>query len=84
MQCKIKCAAIKGCLYLFQDYVGLRAVFFTASSVLTLFVFGLLAFTHVPPLVSTIILGVTYSCAGVSFLYDKVRWSGHHNSRSSV
>ncbi|XP_075891630.1 lysosomal dipeptide transporter MFSD1-like [Nelusetta ayraudi] len=46
------------------DNVGLRAVFFMVSSILTLFAFGLLAFTYVPPLVSTVILGVTYSCAG--------------------
>lgn len=34
--------------------------------VLTLPVFGLLAFTYVPPLVSTIWLGVSYSAFAVS------------------
>ncbi|XP_075891629.1 lysosomal dipeptide transporter MFSD1-like [Nelusetta ayraudi] len=47
------------------DYVGLRVILFAASSVLSLLAFGLLAFTYVPPLVSTIILGVTYSCVAV-------------------
>ncbi|XP_013771585.1 major facilitator superfamily domain-containing protein 1-like [Pundamilia nyererei] len=48
------------------DYVGLRGVFAVACAVLTLPVFGLLAFTFVPPLVSTIWLGVTYSFAAAS------------------
>ncbi|KAM6951155.1 lysosomal dipeptide transporter MFSD1 [Aplochiton taeniatus] len=48
------------------DYVGLRGVFAVACAVLTLPVFGLLAFTFVPPLVSTIWLGVTYSFAASS------------------
>lgn len=47
--------------------MGLRGVFALACAVLTLPVFGLLAFTFVPPLVSTIWLGVTYSFAAVSF-----------------
>ncbi len=51
---------------LLQDYVGLRGVFAVACAVLTLPVFGLLAFTFVAPLVSTIWLGVTYSFAAVS------------------
>lgn len=50
----------------FQDYVGLRGIFAGACAILTLPVFGLLAFTFVPPLVSTIWLGVTYSFAAVS------------------
>lgn len=37
-----------------------------ACAVLTLPVFGLLAFSFVPPLVSTIWLGITYSFAAVS------------------
>lgn len=53
-------------LCFFQDYVGLRGIFAVACAVLTLPVFGLLAFTYVPPLVSTIWLGVTYSFAAVS------------------
>lgn len=53
---------------LLQDYVGLRGIFASACAVLTLPVFGLLAFSYVPPLVSTIWLGVTYSFAAVSFL----------------
>lgn len=52
-------------LILFQDYVGMRGIFLVACSVLVLLAFGLLAFTCVPPLVSTIILGVAYSCASV-------------------
>lgn len=50
---------------MFQDYVGLRGIFAVVCAVLTLPVFGLLAFTFVPPLVSTIWLGVTYSFAAV-------------------
>ncbi|KAJ0015875.1 hypothetical protein NQD34_014165 [Periophthalmus magnuspinnatus] len=50
------------------DYVGLRGVFAVACAVFTLPVFGLLAFTFVPPLVSTIWLGVTYSFAAVGFV----------------
>ncbi|XP_053720890.1 major facilitator superfamily domain-containing protein 1 [Synchiropus splendidus] len=48
------------------DYVGMRGVFAVACAVLTLPVFGLLAFTFVPPLVSTIWLGITYSFAAAS------------------
>uniref|UniRef100_UPI0037E84496 lysosomal dipeptide transporter MFSD1-like n=1 Tax=Semicossyphus pulcher TaxID=241346 RepID=UPI0037E84496 len=48
------------------DYVGLRGVFTVACAVLTLPVFGLLAFTFVPPLVSTIWLGITFSFATAS------------------
>lgn len=50
---------------LFQDYVGLRGIFLVTSNVLTLLAFGLLAFTYVPPLVSTILIGVAYSCVSV-------------------
>ena len=52
--------------FVLQDNVGLRGVFAVSCAVLTLPVFGLLAFTFVPPLVSTIWLGVTYSFAAVS------------------
>ncbi|KAM9124715.1 lysosomal dipeptide transporter MFSD1-like isoform 3-T3 [Pangshura tecta] len=48
------------------DYVGLRGVFAVGCAVLTLPVFALLAFTFVPPLVSTIWLGITYSFAAAS------------------
>ncbi|KAM9817405.1 lysosomal dipeptide transporter MFSD1 [Neosynchiropus ocellatus] len=48
------------------DYVGMRGVFAVACAILTLPVFGLLAFTFVPPLVSTIWLGITYSFAAAS------------------
>ncbi|XP_016314212.1 major facilitator superfamily domain-containing protein 1 [Sinocyclocheilus anshuiensis] len=48
------------------DYVGLRGVFAGLCAVLTLPVFGLLAFTFVPPLISTIWLGITYSFAAAS------------------
>ncbi|MCJ8729073.1 hypothetical protein PDJAM_G00012190 [Pangasius djambal] len=48
------------------DYVGLRGVFAVLCAVCTLPVFGLLAFTFVPPLISTIWLGITYSFAAAS------------------
>ncbi|PKK21871.1 major facilitator superfamily domain-containing protein 1-like [Columba livia] len=48
------------------DYVGLRGVFAVGCAALTLPVFALLAFTFVPPLVSTIWLGITYSFAAAS------------------
>ncbi|XP_030622945.1 major facilitator superfamily domain-containing protein 1 [Chanos chanos] len=48
------------------DYVGMRGIFAVMCAVLTLPVFGLLAFTFVPPLVCTIWLGVTYSFAAAS------------------
>ncbi|MEQ2215555.1 hypothetical protein XENOCAPTIV_002593, partial [Xenoophorus captivus] len=69
------------------DFVGLRGVFAVACAVFTLPVFGLLAFTFVPPLVSTIWLGVTYSFAAVSliqlliivnYLYHITDYSSHH------
>ncbi|XP_015283617.1 PREDICTED: major facilitator superfamily domain-containing protein 1-like [Gekko japonicus] len=49
-----------------EDYVGLRGVFAVGCAVLTLPVFALLAFTFVPPLVSTVWLGITYSFAAAS------------------
>nr|XP_046233254.1 major facilitator superfamily domain-containing protein 1-like [Scatophagus argus] len=61
--CSLVLSAIVGILI---DYVGLRGIFAVACAVLTLPVFGLLAFTFVPPLVSTIWLGVTYSFAASS------------------
>ncbi|XP_056391053.1 major facilitator superfamily domain-containing protein 1-like isoform X2 [Hyla sarda] len=48
------------------DYIGLRGVLAVLCAILTLPVFALLAFTFVPPLVSTIWLGVTYSFAAAS------------------
>ncbi|XP_069503079.1 lysosomal dipeptide transporter MFSD1-like [Ambystoma mexicanum] len=48
------------------DYVGLRGVFAVLCAVMTLPVFALLAFTFVPPLVSTLWLGITYSFAAAS------------------
>lgn len=48
------------------DFVGLRGIFAVACAVLTLPVFALLAFTFVPPLVSTLWLGITYSFAAAS------------------
>ncbi|KAM6054417.1 lysosomal dipeptide transporter MFSD1-like isoform 2-T2 [Chlamydotis macqueenii] len=48
------------------DYVGLRGVFAVGCAALTLPVFALLAFTFVPPLVSTVWLGITYSFAAAS------------------
>ncbi|XP_051877488.1 major facilitator superfamily domain-containing protein 1-like [Pristis pectinata] len=48
------------------DYVGLRGIFAMMCAMLTVPVFTLLAFTFVPPLVSMIWLGVTYSFAAAS------------------
>lgn len=48
------------------DYVGMRGVLAVLCAILTLPVFALLAFTFVPPLVSTLWLGVTYSFAAAS------------------
>ncbi|XP_015215360.2 lysosomal dipeptide transporter MFSD1 [Lepisosteus oculatus] len=48
------------------DHIGLRGVFAVGCAVLTLPVFALLAFTFVPPLVSTVWLGITYSFAAAS------------------
>nr|XP_033770419.1 major facilitator superfamily domain-containing protein 1-like [Geotrypetes seraphini] len=48
------------------DYIGLRGIFAILCAVMTLPVFALLAFTFVPPLVSTLWLGITYSFAAAS------------------
>uniref|UniRef100_A0A7D9NKC2 Lysosomal dipeptide transporter MFSD1 n=1 Tax=Xenopus tropicalis TaxID=8364 RepID=A0A7D9NKC2_XENTR len=48
------------------DYVGMRGILAVLCAVMTLPVFALLAFTYVPPLVSTLWLGVTYSFAAAS------------------
>ncbi|XP_066833980.1 major facilitator superfamily domain-containing protein 1-like [Anser cygnoides] len=48
------------------DHVGLRGIFAVSCAALTLPVFTLLAFTSVPPLVSTTWLGITYSFAAAS------------------
>jgi len=48
------------------DYVGFRGVLCSACALLTIPVFGILAFTEVPPLVATLWLGVTYSIAAAS------------------
>ncbi|XP_067912961.1 lysosomal dipeptide transporter MFSD1 isoform X2 [Heterodontus francisci] len=61
--CSLVLLAVAGILI---DNVGLRGILATACAVLTLPVFALLAFTFVPPLVSTIWLGVTYSFAAAS------------------
>ncbi|KAL6095158.1 uncharacterized protein ACO6RY_16418 [Pungitius sinensis] len=57
---------LSACVGILIDYVGLRGVFALACALLTLPVFGLLAFTFVAPLVSTIWLGITYSFAAAS------------------
>ncbi|XP_037134413.1 major facilitator superfamily domain-containing protein 1 isoform X2 [Syngnathus acus] len=57
---------LSACVGILIDYVGLRGIFAVSCAVLTLPVFGLLAFTFVAPLVSTIWLGVTYSFAAAS------------------
>lgn len=48
------------------DVFGQRGVLAVLCAVLTIPVFGLLAFSFVPPLVSTIWLGITYSFAAAS------------------
>ncbi|EOB08973.1 hypothetical protein Anapl_03945 [Anas platyrhynchos] len=47
----------------FPDYIGLRGIFAVSCAALTLPVFAVVAFTSVPPLVSTTWLGITYSFA---------------------
>ncbi|XP_075422390.1 lysosomal dipeptide transporter MFSD1-like isoform X2 [Ascaphus truei] len=48
------------------DYVGMRGVLAVLCAVMTLPVFALLAFTFLPPLISTVWLGITYSIAAAS------------------
>ncbi|KAM8961475.1 lysosomal dipeptide transporter MFSD1-like isoform 2-T2 [Pelodytes ibericus] len=48
------------------DYIGMRGVLAVLCAFFTLPVFALLAFTFVPPLVSTLWLGITYSFAAAS------------------
>jgi len=48
------------------DRIGLRGVLASSCAILTIPVFGLLAFTHVHPLISTLWLGITYSFAASS------------------
>lgn len=49
-----------------QDVIGKRGILALLCSLLTIPLFGLLAFTTVYPLVCTLWLGVTYSFAAVS------------------
>lgn len=48
------------------DYVGFRGILCSACALLTIPVFGILAFSEVPPLVATLWLGATYSIAAAS------------------
>jgi len=48
------------------DYVGFRGFLCSACAILTIPVFGILAFTQVHPLVATLWLGITYSIAAAS------------------
>ncbi|KAL6488203.1 hypothetical protein MHYP_G00019440 [Metynnis hypsauchen] len=66
------------------DYVGLRGVFAVLCAVLTLPVFGLLAFTFVAPLVCTIWLGITYSFAADIVSLRSCTWSLPAPSHSTV
>lgn len=50
----------------FQDFVGLRGIILLACAILTLPVSAILAFTNIPPLISTIWLGLAYSFVAVS------------------
>jgi hypothetical protein len=64
---KIGLSCVKNVLsVIFQDQVGMRGVIALSCAVLTIPVFGLLAFSQVHPLVSTLWLGITYSFAAVS------------------
>ena len=51
-----------------QDVFGRRGLLAISCAILTIPVFGLLAFTEVYPLVSTLWLGITYSVAAVSIV----------------
>nr|XP_057917161.1 major facilitator superfamily domain-containing protein 1-like isoform X2 [Doryrhamphus excisus]XP_057917162.1 major facilitator superfamily domain-containing protein 1-like isoform X2 [Doryrhamphus excisus] len=48
------------------DHLGKRGIFAMSCAILGLPVFGLLAFTFIPPLVCTIWLGIIYPCVSVS------------------
>ena len=48
------------------DVVGLRGILALTCALLTIPVFGILAFTYVYPLVATLWLGITYSFAAAS------------------
>ena len=52
----------------FQDIFGKRGILAFSCALLTIPVFGLLAFSTVFPLVSTLWLGFTYSVAAVSLI----------------
>ena len=64
-------ASTESCIFpsILQDVFGRRGILAISCAVLTIPVFGLLAFTEVHPLVSTLWLGVTYSVAAVSVEY---------------
>ncbi|CAC5422770.1 unnamed protein product [Mytilus coruscus] len=49
-----------------QDVIGMRGVLALTCALLTIPVFGILAFTYVYPLVATLWLGITYSFAAAS------------------
>ena len=51
---------------MFQDIIGKRGYLALSCSLATIPVFGILAFTHVYPVVATLWLGITYSFAAVS------------------
>lgn len=60
------CKPSMAVILVFQDIIGKRGYLALVCAVATIPVFGLLAFTYVYPLVSTLWLGVTYSVAAVS------------------
>uniref|UniRef100_A0A8C5WL40 Lysosomal dipeptide transporter MFSD1 n=1 Tax=Leptobrachium leishanense TaxID=445787 RepID=A0A8C5WL40_9ANUR len=62
------CSAAAGILI---DYIGMRGVLAFLCAVLTLPVFVLFAFTYVPPLVSTLWLGVMY-CFGSACMWPSI------------
>lgn len=66
---------------LLQDIFGKRGILALLCAVFTIPVFGLLAFSYVFPLVSTLWLGFTYSIAAVSVVHwtkfmtrERIEW----------
>ena len=65
-----KCVFIILFISSIQDIIGMRGLLALTCALATIPVFGLLAFTTVFPLVSTLWLGVTYSFAAVSIFFS--------------
>uniref|UniRef100_H3C3X3 Lysosomal dipeptide transporter MFSD1 n=1 Tax=Tetraodon nigroviridis TaxID=99883 RepID=H3C3X3_TETNG len=61
--CALVFTTVAGCLI---DFVGLRVIILLVCAVLTLPVLTVLAFTNIPPLICTILLGMIYSFVAAS------------------